>query len=207
MLLQGGGEAVFSVLAQGVVIEIGLGRLQGRFNGRQARIGNGRGRQTRVLVQVIPGIRLLVGVGDGALMLRQRIQQGGVDLQQAVGAALVAGTIQTVIDDRGDLGLVRAVGLLFDQGSDGDDLFQAVPPGLRLGQQIIVQLAVEVLDEPVQGIGGFFIQVEIIGVREQIALQTADILRVIVYPSGMVMRTVSEFRLPEALCIPMMSAR
>ena len=114
-------------------------------------------------------------------MVRQRVQQRGVDLEQTVGAALVAGTLQTVVNHRGDLPLVRTVGLLFNQGCNGDDLLQIIAPSLRGRQQFVVQLAVKVGEHLIQRVGGLFgVDIELVGVREEIALQPADVLGVVV---------------------------
>ena len=41
------------------------------------------------------------------LVIRQGVEQRCVDLQQAVSALLVAGTLQTVVNNGGDFGLIR----------------------------------------------------------------------------------------------------
>ena len=181
MLRIGGEEVMPSVGAQGVVIVVGVLRLQGRVNGRLAGIGDGRGRQPRVLIEVIGGICLHVRAGDGTGVVRQGIEQRRVNLQQAIGALAVAGTLQPVVDHGGDVAVVRAVRLFFDQGCDGDDIVQVVAPLLRLGKQIVVQLAVEVVQQTLEGPGGLtHVGVELIGVREEIALQPADVRGLIV---------------------------
>ena len=124
---QGGGE----------VVEPSVPR--GRSNSNPYRWGSGPHRwtqgpgwrwawgQPRVLVQVVGGVHLHVRAGDGALVVRQGIEQRCVDLQQAVSALAVAGSLQTVVDDGGDVSLVGAVRLLLDQGGDGDDLRRLRP--------------------------------------------------------------------------------
>ena len=74
MLLQSLGEVVLSILAKGVIVIVGGVGLQRRFNGRKTGIGNGRGRQAGVLLEIVLGVRLLVGVGNRTLMVRQGIQ-------------------------------------------------------------------------------------------------------------------------------------
>ena len=147
MVVVVGEEAVLAILTQGVIVVVRLSRLQSCLNGGQAGVGDGRGRQTGILIQVVFGVGLLVAVGNAALMIGQRIQQRGVHLQVAVGAALVSLAVQTVVDDRGDLILVSAVGFLLDERSNGDNFLQVVTTGLGLLQQIVVQLAVKVVDE------------------------------------------------------------
>ena len=133
-----------------------------------------------MLVQVVGGVGLHVRAGDGAGVVRQRIEQRGVDLQQAVGPLLVAGALQPVVNDRGDVGLIRAVGLLLDQGGDGDDLLQGVAGLLHLGHPLLVHAADKVADQPVQGVLGVMAHIELIGVREEEALQSAQVLGFVV---------------------------
>ena len=70
-------------------------------------------------IQVVGGIDRLVRVGDGAGVIRQTIEQGRVDLEQPCG---LAGLLQTVIDDGGDIPLIRTVRLLFNEGGDDDHI-------------------------------------------------------------------------------------
>ena len=80
-----------------------------------------------MLVEVVGAVQGgVVLLGDGP---PGGIDQGRVDLEQAAG---LTGALQAVIDDRGDLVPVGAVGLLLNQGSDGDDVGEVVAPGSRL---------------------------------------------------------------------------
>ena len=179
MLLEGGGEVMSSIRAQGIVVIVRGGRVQRRVDGRDAGIGDGRGGQSGILVEVVLGVHLLVLVGDAALVARQGVQQGRVDVQHAVGA-VAAGIRQTVVDHRGDVGLIGAVGLLLNEGGDGDDLLQAVFGGLHLLHPLPVHLAAEVVQQAVQRGAGLFAHVEIVGVREQIALQAGQLMGIVV---------------------------
>ena len=76
--------------------------------------------------------------------------------------------------------MVRTVRLFFNQRSNDGDFLQIISSLLCLRQQIIIQLAVEVAKQSAQGIGGFLVHIELIGVREKVAFQSADIRRAVV---------------------------
>ena len=74
MLLQRGGVVVQLILAQSVVVIISGLRIQRRLNGLQAGIGNRRGWQTGILLQVIGRIHGLVVIGNNAGVVGQSVQ-------------------------------------------------------------------------------------------------------------------------------------
>ena len=57
------------VLAQGVVVIVAGGRIQRGINGGGTGVGNGRGRKSLILIEVIGGVGLQVRIGDGTLMI------------------------------------------------------------------------------------------------------------------------------------------
>ena len=130
-------------------------------------------------IQVVGGIDRLVRVGDGTGVIRQTIEQGSVDLEQSYG---LAGLLQAVIDDGGDIPLIRTVRLLFNEGGDDDHILHAVTHGFGLGggERILVDTVSEGIDQLTQSILGIVILVELIGVREQVALQTAGVFGIVV---------------------------
>ena len=165
---------MLAVLAQGIVVVIRSLRVEGGVDGGDAGVSDGRGGEPRVGVEVIGGVHLLVGVGEGPLVVRQGVEQSGVDVQHLIGA-VAAAVVEAVIDDGGDLGVVRAVGLLLDEGGDGDDLLQAVAGLLHRLHPLLGHLAVEVVQQALDGGGGLLVQVELIGVREEVALQPGEL--------------------------------
>ena len=90
------------------------------------------------------------------------------------------GSLQTVVDDGGDVSLVGAVRLLLDQGGDGDDLMEAAAGCLHLLHPALVHAADEVAQQTVQRVLGVVSHIELVGIREEIALQPADVLGVAV---------------------------
>ena len=90
--------------------------------------------------------------------------------------------MQAVIDDGGDIPLIRTVRLLFNEGGDDDHILHAVTHGFGLGggERILVDTVSEGIDQLTQSILGIVILVELIGVREQVALQTAGVFGIVV---------------------------
>ena len=92
MLFQRLEEMVLVVVTQGVIIVGGLFRFHGGPDGGDARIGDGSGGQAGVEIGVVGGVNVLVGL---TRLLPGDIDQGGVDLQVAVGAGGV-GVVEAV---------------------------------------------------------------------------------------------------------------
>ena len=126
-------------------------------------------------------------------MIRQAVEDGGVDLQHLIGA-VGPGILQAVVDNRGDIGLIPAVGLLFNEGGNGDDLGQIIRGILQLFQDIPVDLPVEVIQQPFQGALGIMAHIEFIGVREEVTLQAADVLRLVVNKLTVELRRLGGFQ-------------
>ena len=91
-------------------------------------------------------------------------------MQVALG--LGAGVLQTVVDYRGDLGVVLAVGLLFNHGGDGDNVVEGVLALLVELVHIVLHLGLEVHQHLVDDVLGVLTQIEGVGVGEEVALQT-----------------------------------
>ena len=74
---------MLAVSAQDVEIVVGICGLERRQNGAAARIGDGRGGQALVLVEVVGAVqRGVVLLSDGP---SGGVDQGGVDLEEEVG--------------------------------------------------------------------------------------------------------------------------
>ena len=99
------------IAAQNIIIVAGRLGIQSRVEGDHAGTGDGAGGQALVEVSVIGAVHvLIVGLsyhpaGD--------IGDGGVDLE--IARRLILRVVQTVINDRGNIGLVGAVSLLFNK--------------------------------------------------------------------------------------------
>ena len=144
--------------------------------------------QASVRVGVIGAEDALVRVGQDLLALGKRILDGRVDLQAGIELAA-----QAVIDDGGDrCALGRSGRLLFDEGCDRDEVVERKlgVRDLRFGERILphtlgkavvqrVQRVIEVAGEFVVEVAQEFVNdvlrvvshIELVGIREEIALQ------------------------------------
>lgn len=99
---------VLSVVPQGIeVVPGGVGvhrGLQRIYTGA----GDSRGGEALVGPGVVRGVGVEVRLGAAG-----GVEDGGVDVQ--IARRLAGGVVQAVVDDRGNLGLVGAVGLLLDR--------------------------------------------------------------------------------------------
>ena len=180
-------HVLFGLRIEHVEVVVGVRRGQGRLDRRQARVGNGRGGQSLVEVEVVGAVQggvILLGDGPSG-----GVDQRGVDLKQASGFPSV---LQTVVDDRGDVAPVGAVGLPFDQGGDGDDLLEAVG-GFR--DQIVqllvgVNLVLEVFQHGAEGQLRPRAHIKFIRVREQVALQAVGVAQAVVVDEGVALKLV-----------------
>lgn len=86
------------------------------------------------------------------------------------------------MDHGGDQRAVGAVGLLLDQGCHDDDLLQTVGGvgDQRRQVRIVHNTVLKVGQQAAQGRVGVFLHIELIGIREQIALQAADAAQILV---------------------------
>ncbi len=161
-------EVMLAVVAQNVIVIAGAVRIHGGTDGHHAGIGDGSGGQALILIGVIGRVcGLIVVLGDGAA---QRIDQRGIDAQQA--HRLSAGVGEAVIDDGGNVGLVCAVGLLLDHGGNDDDIPDGVSLLLRRRPHLVVEPPVKVDQHLVDGGLGVLAQIKLVGVREEVALQS-----------------------------------
>ena len=92
-------------------------------------------------------------------------------MQVAVGPR--SGVIQPVVDDRGDLPLVAAVGLPLDEGGDGEDLPDGVAGVRDLLPHLVGEQLVKAHQHLVNGVQRAVGGVEGVGVRIEVALQPA----------------------------------
>ena len=141
-----------------IEIVVGIVRLQGGLDGGLTGVGDGRGRQALVGIQVIGAVQgLIVVLGD---LPPGGIHQGGVDLQQM---GRLAHVLQPVVDHGGDQRAVGAVGLLLDQGGHDDDLLQTVGGvgDQRRQLRIVHDAVLEVGQQAAQSRVGIFLHIEL----------------------------------------------
>ena len=79
--------------------------------------------------------------------------------------------MQTVIDDGGDIPLIRTVRLLFNERGNNEDLLKRIAGLLHLRHQLIVHALREVVEQAADGVRRVLVDEELIGVREEVALQ------------------------------------
>ena len=117
------------------------------------------------------------------------VQERGVDAERHT-------RVKAVIDDRGDArALVHAPlridrRLFFDQRGDRDDLLQTHAAVLRLLEQIRRQDIMEALQELVDRARRLHAHVELVGVREEVSLQTGHVARLQPLEEGVVVLVV-----------------
>ena len=109
-------------------------------------------------------------------------QQGGIDLQISLGTA--AGIVQAVIDDRGDVGPVAAVGLLFNHGGDGHDLMDGAAAVCHLLTHVLGKLLIKAHQHLIDDIQRILGRGELIGVGVEIALQTVVVAQLQILKEG-----------------------
>ena len=181
---------VDAVGIRGIEVVVGLHGIEGSPDRADAGVGDGADGEPCVGVGVVGADDGLVGIGENLLALRQDVLNGGVDVE--AGIALGA---EAVVDHRGDEAALRGtIRLLLHQGGHDDDIvhgelsvgnFGFGEAGLfHLGLEVAVELiqggvhivgdlVVEVLQELGEHVFGAVVQVELIGVREEVALQAA----------------------------------
>ncbi len=178
-----------AVAVQSIEEVVGLLGIDGRYDARQAGIGDGSGRQTLILIGVIGAVHRQIVGGQRRLMLPQSVFHRGVDLEQLMD---MGG--QAIVNDRGDQGaLLVGAGLLLDQRGHRHHLGYVhhgvldvllgegtllLHPGADAGIEIVHRrehlvrdLAGEVAQKLVDDTFRVVVHIEVVGVREQIALQ------------------------------------
>ena len=170
MLLVGFREMVFS--GAGVIsveVVVGILWVQGGGNAVLAGVGNGSGGQTLIGVGVIGMVDLQILRCQIGLAV-QCVDDGGIDVQ----IGILAGIIQTVVDDRGDFKAFGNIsGFLFNHGGDDDDLPNGVAVQIfQLFLHDIRKGGIKGVQHLLQHTLRLVVFVEVVGVGEQVALQT-----------------------------------
>ena len=136
-------------------------------------------------IQIIGTVQILI------VVLRNfssgRIDQRCVDLQQIRRLGRV---IQAVVDNRSDRFAVRTVGLLFNQRSNGDDFLQVLTFHHFDHFLVFKYPIIEIVQQTAQCTDRFFLHIKLIGIREQIALQTADIAQIFVVDKAVIFKHI-----------------
>ena len=153
--------------------------MQCRINGFQTRIGNWCRRQAGILTQVIGGFHLQILLGNDTTGIRQHIQQCGINAENAVGA-MGSGILQAVINNRSNLFTVGTIRLFFDQRRDDQNILHRNTQFCSVALALCRHFLVEVAQQLIESALGIMPHIEFIGIREQIALQTGNLLRLIV---------------------------
>ena len=155
---------VLSVVPQGIeVVPGGVGvhrGLQRIYTGA----GDSRGGEALVGPGVVGGVGVEVHLGAAG-----GVEDGGIDVQ--IARRLAGGVVQAVVDDRGNLGLVGAVGLLLDHGGHGHHVLDGAAVVLYLLAHLVGEDLVKAEDHLVEHAHRFLAHIELVGVGEQVALQ------------------------------------
>ena len=192
MLIDRLGEVVAAAGLRGIEVVVCIHGVQRRAQRCHAGAGNGANGQTGVGIGVVGADNCLIGIAQHIFTLRQHILDGSIDVQAGIEL-----TAQAVIDHRRDsAALRRAVGLLFDQRRHDDHIVetqlcgscfvfreavlhhifpQLLIEGAEICLHLLRDLVVKVPQEFGKDIFRVVIHIELIGVRIEIALQTAMI--------------------------------
>ena len=116
----------------------------------------------------------------------QGIVDSGVGLEGGADLGVVAA--ETVIEHGGDVGTLLVIpdGLLFNDGGQCDDLTEAVLGVLDIRQQIAADTGLEVGEQAIQRRDGVLLVEELVGIREEVALQPGDAAQILVIHKGVV---------------------
>ena len=177
-----------AVISKRVEIVVRLRRIQRRTDRVDAGVRNGSCGKASVRVGVVRADDRLVGVREHFLALVQRVLNRRVDLQARIELAA-----KTVVDDGGNRrALGRFCRLLFNQRRDDDHIVERelhafdlllgkiVCPHLRSqsvvqlvhsGVHLVRDLAFKVPQELAEDIFRLVVQIELVRIREQVALE------------------------------------
>ncbi len=149
-----------------VVQVVGLCRMQGRFDARQAGVGNRTRRQPRVPVGIVRRIHTQVFVEDPVLMSSQSIEHGGIALQPYASAQPIPE------HGRDKCSILRNPGLALYQGGKRNDLVQTHIRLRHVGRQHLHNFAVKTVEHFLNQRLFRSPQGDEVRIREQITLQT-----------------------------------